>query len=252
VSLYLTIGRRRLGKTTLDKWMSQRCTYRFVIDPRRQLDSDGALLVTTPEELDHWMAVIDEQIATELAEQKTHHTIEVLIQPTIGETQRLFEHVAIHVQSFMDRTPPGTSIVLVVDEAQFFDLLASASFEFIVRASPPHVNVMLAAHRPADIPTGVRALSDTWLIFRTSQEHDLKAIRERCGAAVATRVQHLEPRQFIEWDDGAGESREHLDPRVWFVPLVTVTGNQPEMRLISGGVPTRKTTVDSPSLFDTE
>lgn len=251
MSLYLTIGRRRLGKTTLNKWMSQRCTYRFVIDPRRQLDSDGALLATTPEELDHWMATIEEQIAREIEEQQPHHSIEVLIQPAIGNTQAIFEHVAIHVQSFMDRNPPGTSIVLVVDEAQFFDLLASSAFEFIVRASPPHVNVMLAAHRPADIPTGVRALSDTWLIFRTSQEHDIKAIRERCGVAVAARVQTIEPRQFIEWDDGAGEAREHLDPRVWFVPLVTVTNTQ-EIRLISGGTPPRKSTVDSPSLFDTE
>lgn len=234
--------------------MAGRCDYRFIIDPRRQLDSDGAILVTTPEELYAAMQMIDQSIADHAeaqldgGEAPPLRKFEILIQPAQGQTQALFNYSAECVREFMERQPVGTTTVLFVDEAQFFDLLSSPAFEYIVRASPPHVHVMLAAHRPADIPTAVRALSDTWLIFRTSQEHDLKVIRERCGIAVALRVQKIDPRQFIEWDDGEGLAREHLDPRVWFVPLVA-TSNQPEIRLISGGIPTKtQPTVDLPLL----
>lgn len=252
MSLLITVGRRRLGKTTLNYSMSRRCTYRFIIDPRGQLDAPNAVRVRTPEELHATIEAFLIAIEEERIAGAGHVGFEILITPAKGQTQSLFDYTAICVEDFMGRQPHGTTTVLSIDEAQFFNLKDSQSFEYIVRASPPHAHVMVAAHRPADIPTDVRALSDTWLMFRTTQEHDLKVIGERCGPGVQRRVQLIEPRQFIEWDDGAAVAREHLDPRVWYVPLITATA--PEERLLSGGTPTNvaKIAVDSELPFSAE
>lgn len=90
----------------------------------------------------------------------------------------------------------------------------------MMRCSPrDRVAIILTAHRPADISTNIRALADTWCIFRTTQAHDLIAIEDRCGERVALLVQKLEPYQFVGWDDAKATATIYRNSRAWFTPF---------------------------------
>lgn len=79
--------------------------------------------------------------------------------------------------------------------------------------------IIFTAHRPVDISTDIRALSDNWFIFQTTQEHDLRIIAERCGSEVAEQVVTLKAREFIGWDDSVGTWKKYTDSNAWYVSL---------------------------------
>jgi hypothetical protein len=209
--IYLALGRRQLGKTTLAYSMALKCPARVILDPRALIHSSGVRVHST-QTLDF---AIDQLADGTIAE--------ILVTPD-ENVQALFDHTAQHVkrwaQDFQHQSRTSRRLMLLVDEARFFDLRASSAFEYVLRAAPPDlVNVMITAHRPADIPTDIRAISDHWLLFRCTQEHDLKVIGDRCGEHVREKVSRLLPHQFIDWDDATATSHVYTNPLRWYVPL---------------------------------
>lgn len=220
--IYLDLGRRELGKTTLLVYMAQRAPFRLYLDPRRMIRTETGVRVSTPEELREG---IERMIEGELHE--------VIVTPRVN-IPAMFESVCACVFAWAEDFPTADrALALGLDEARIINnarrpgeragahvLETSDVFDQVLRLTPRElIHVIITAHRPQDIPTDIRAIADRWLLFRTTQEHDLKVIEDRCGRACALAVEHLEPFQFVEWNDARGTMQRHSDPKVWFVPL---------------------------------
>jgi len=199
--IYLVIGRRELGKTTLARYVAHRRTPRLVIDPRAQWETARAYRKFDFDAM--------------LADLEQNH--DVIVQPV--ELQRTVDECAQLANFwFQERGiadgPRELSVVL--DEAGLYEL---RSWDWMMRCSPrSFTSIILTAHRPSDISTSIRALADTWCIFRTTQRHDLDAIQERCGDLVERHVQELQPYEFIAWDDAKAEMTVHRNPGAWKTP----------------------------------
>jgi hypothetical protein len=184
--------------------MARKVPYRVIFDPRGLIDST-APVVTTPLQMADVLR--DRDVAPN----------EIIITPD-DRLQETFEAAARYVKTWS--RVDDRSLFFLVDECRFIDLRSSSAFEYIMRAAPPdRIHIGLTAHRPADVPTDVRAISDHWLLFRSTQEHDLKVIEERCGLQVRRRVMQLKPHQFVHWNDAAGLWAANTTPHSWFVPL---------------------------------
>lgn len=210
--IILDIGRRGQGKTTLAIYMARRSARRFILDPRGlvQQTPGDRLLSSSPTLIAQGVdRVVDDQVP------------ELVITPTLNP-QTAFDALVNELYEWLKRDPKA-SFTLVIDELRFLPDLETAQFEWLLRCSQPdRVHIILTCHRPADIPVNVRAIADQWLIFRVTQEHDLKVIAERSPRA-AMAARHLEKREFVAWDDATGEYKVFKRPDQWFVPLgVTV------------------------------
>lgn len=190
--IYLILGRREMGKTTLAFYMAQRCPRRVIFDPRCQFDGrsiSGSLEI--------------QDAMTNLIEQPG----EVLIAPKLSP-QGSFDSLASQIRAWPADTDDALAVLL--DEATFYDAMQSQDFEWVVRAAPRRqVHLIFTAHRPVDIDINIRALADEWLLFKTVQENDLKVITERCGVLVADQASILPPYWFLQWDDAHGEAYKH-------------------------------------------
>lgn len=236
--IYLFLGRRKLGKTTLALSMARKCPYRVLLDPRGLIHS-GAPRVATA---DGVALAFDQMVSAE-----DQHVTEVLVTPE-HNVQDTFDYTAREVKAWSKQfEDPQHRLMFVVDEARFFDLIDSQAFEYVMRAASPElVHIAITAHRPVDIPTDVRAISDHWLLFRCTQEHDLKVISERCGDPVAERVSRLNPHEFVHWDDAVGTFAVFTDPTAWYVPLSQKPLKEPPNLMPDGGT----MPLDKRTLFD--
>lgn len=208
--IYLCLGRREQGKTTLALYLTRSQRARVVFDPRGLVPvPPGGIRVTdTP----HVRAAFDELwIATD------GRTAEIIVTPE-GRVQPMFERVSVEVKRWI-REPGAPPIAFVVDELRFVDPNTEA-FDWLCRcATRAQVTIVATAHRPTDVPTDLRAIADVWCLFQTTQEHDLDLIETRCSLAVRNAVAKLKPREFVVWDDTRGVMDRHTDPTLWYVPL---------------------------------
>lgn len=212
MSIHLALGRRMLGKTTLVYSMARKCPFRIVLDPRNMIHTADSVRVASSAD---FLAAFKQMLYAPDSDPRIHELI---------WTPRENLADALNVSSAAVTTWFETSdarMMFLIDEARFFPNLAqSQQLDYVLRASPPGVvDVAITAHRPKDIPTDIRAISDYWLMFKHVQRHDLDVIEERCGEKVQRQVEALEPYQFIEWDDGRAAATAYRDPSKWFVPL---------------------------------
>ncbi len=210
--IYLVIGKRGQGKTTLGIFLARReQERRFVFDPRHMIapSRDGFAVsgqTTTP-----IMQGVDQVI------ERDEGMRELIVRPTL-DVQAAFNALINELYQWL-KAEPNARFVLLVDEVRFIKDLQTPQFEWLLRCSQPdRVHVILTCHRPTDIPTDIRAIADNWLVFRMTQEHDLKTVAERSQQA-ARAARQLGPREFVHWDDAAGEHHLHKRPDRWFVPL---------------------------------
>jgi hypothetical protein len=206
--IILDIGRRGQGKTTLALFMARRAARRFIFDPRGLVEQTPGdrLKTSSPTTIAQGVdRVVDDQVP------------EIVITPTL-EPQTAFNALINELYEWLKREPKA-SFTLVIDELRFLPDLETAQFEWLLRCSQPdRVHIILTCHRPADIPVNIRAIADQWLIFRVTQEHDLKVIAERSPRAAAV-ARHLQKREFVAWDDAEGDYKVFKRPDQWFVPL---------------------------------
>jgi hypothetical protein len=195
--IVIIIGRRELGKTTLARYMAYKQSPRVILDPRAQFQTaDPYFAVDSPAMLADLAAGADVVIQPEE------------LQPTVDDTADL-------VKGYLMRTKAGR-LSVICDEAGLYHLRA---WSWLIRCSPrDRINILITAHRPADISTDIRSLADTWCIFRTTQPHDLNAIEERCGPDVVAAVQKLDRYQFVTWDDAKAEIRIIRNSAAWKMP----------------------------------
>jgi hypothetical protein len=182
---------------------------RLVIDPRNQWPSPGYLVYRSAggvKSRDDGLTIDDALAAGD----------DVLVQP--NDLQGTIDDLSVTVRGYFENAAPGErrELSVVLDECGLYSLNA---WSWVMRCSPrEQCSIILTAHRPSDIHTNIRALADTWCIFRTTQRHDLDAIEERCGALVAERVQVLERFHFVAWDDAKAQMQLHDNPAIWREP----------------------------------
>lgn len=204
--IYVLLGRRELGKSTLALYLT-RDVQTIVLDPRGLMPAahgDHVVhdLVTDP-------GVIDDLLDADVRR--------IVVRPDDhldATTQALARIVRDQCSFRRDR-----SLGVILDEAGILDL---TTWDWPVRCGPrDRLRIVITGHRPQDVPTSIRALTDRWCLFRITQEHDLKPIDERCGPTVAASVRRLSAREWILWDDARGEMRRFADARLWYVPGIS-------------------------------
>jgi hypothetical protein len=204
--IYLNLGRREVGKTTLGLYLISKSSRRVVFDPRGLVPT-GRIRAGTPEEIDRWFRLEPRPVPDE-----------VVVTPE-GDVRESFEMACLWVKECLKAGE--TDLAFLIDELRFVpDPDTVNDLNWILRcATRESVVVVFTAHRPADVSTDIRSISDVWCVFHMTQEHDLKVIAERCSPAVAQRVARLAPRHFIAWNDAVGKMTAHTHPDRWFVPL---------------------------------
>lgn len=207
--LTLVIGRREQGKTTLAYAIALQSPTRVIFDPRKTF--------RTIESLDVVRSV-------SAAEPSVYDLLdtdpELLVQPR-DDVKNNFDLLTLEVSQWVENNP-DEKICLLCDEVLFIETPDTdyVGLDRLTRFSDRRMcDVILTCHRPGDVSTGLRAIADFWCIFHTTQEHDLKVIRERCGEEAANIVDNLKPREYLLWNDGIGNYTVKRDPSAWFVDL---------------------------------
>jgi len=204
--VYDIIGRREQGKTTLMYYMGSKVAQRLTFDPRGII-AKGQRVRDAGELHDLCDAMLDGQCA------------EVTFTPR-GNLQTGFIAYAAEVRRWIEEAPDRPAAFLVDEANKDFIDTDIDSFQWAMRCCSREVHhIMLTAHRPSDITTRVRALTDHWCVFAVRQEHDLAVLKERMSAEVVALVQKLEPRQFVWWNDAKGTFELKTDAASWHVPI---------------------------------
>ena len=195
--IYLIIGRRELGKTTLARYLGHARTPRLIVDPRAQWPA-----------VDPYFDVDPETVLSDL-----EASADVLIQPNDLETA--VDALAWPARQYITHQTTR-ELTITFDEAGLYKETLKGSWSWMMRCSPrTRTTIILTTHRPVDIPTDIRSVADIWCIFRTTQVHDLDAIAERCGDRVRALVQTLKPYEFVSWNDAKAEEQIHRNPKAW-------------------------------------
>lgn len=223
--IYLVVGRREQGKTTLAYHMASRLPERVIFDPRGNIRH--GLRVDTASEYLSAIKRMRLRVRDELppsnplvmdAEIRYAPPVTEVVYTPRGDSQAGFEVFACGVQEWV-REDFDRPLAVLIDEIAFADL-SCEPFKWVARCcARERVQIILTCHRPSDIDTSTRAISDHWLLFPCRQEHDLEVIRRRCSERVATEVQQLERRQFVHWDDTAGHYKVVRNAASWHVEL---------------------------------
>jgi len=210
--IYLLIGRRERGKTTLAYSMARKVQKRVIIDARRMI-----------KRVDVEHVYRRSEIHPALHDLVTDRAVnEVVYQPIDDDLDHAFEGFITAVKHRVISSP-DVPLAIMIDEASFYNL-EDSRFQWLAKCTQrDRVHILITAHRPADIPTSVRAIADHWCIFATTQEHDLKTIEQRAGSPrVPDAVRRLKDRDYVHWDDSKGAMQTCTDPTGWYVALNTI------------------------------
>lgn len=200
----IVLGRREVGKSTLAYHLVRSSRPAVVLDPRLMFATDDPI-GDLPDDLDG----LDDALGPQSI---------AIIQPNddlAGTTREL----AVWIRDWCRDHPGRETLSILLDECALLDL-ATPEWDWVFRCAPrDRVAIVLTAHRPRDLSTNIRAIADYWCIFRTTQEHDLKVIEERCGVDFVEDVRDLSPREFMVWDDTRAVKTRRDNPAAWFVPI---------------------------------
>ena len=204
--LDLIIGRRELGKTTLAVSLCRHFDTRVIFDPRHMINVTSDVLTSA--------ASVDGVLYEMLNDRA-----EIVNRPDF-DVEGTFAAMCSEIYSWL-RDNPDENFCLLIDEARFVpNPEENPHFDYIVRCTPrSNVTVVLTCHGIVDVSPDLRRVADYWLLFRLTMEADIDRVRERCGDAVAEEVQHLEPFEYVAWNDANASWRKHSDKTRWYVPL---------------------------------
>lgn len=209
--IYLVIGRRERGKTSLAVWMARRKARRAILDPRGMIHSPSADRI-------HFGSQAPDAIAGML-ETVDAFPDEVIYSPAEDDLDYAFASFSGACKNAALEFPTH-EWAIVVDEASFFDL-NTPSFQWLAKCTKrDNVHIFITAHRPQDIPTSIRSIADHWIVFAIRQEHDLKTLRDRSEALASTAAK-LVDREFAWWNDANAELKINRKPESWRLNLAT-------------------------------
>jgi len=203
--IYLALGRREQGKTTLAYYIASRLPRRLIFDPRGMIRTERSQVFTRG----------DETFQQGMDGFDAHELTEVVLTPS-GNVQAAFTAFCREAANHVRRNP-GDHLAILIDEIRFVDL-KNEDLDWILRCAPVDtVHVIFTGHRPKDVPTDIRAISDRWLLFSFTLPRDLDIIEDQTSPLVVREVQKLSARQFVTWDDRIGSASYHRDPAVWYI-----------------------------------
>lgn len=213
--IWLIIGRRTRGKTTLAYYMARKAAARLIFDPRGMIGGTGPRTLRVERVIDLRDKAVPALQDGELDE--------VIYAPQDDDLTRPFLVFAEMLKMWIIETPRRPLAVLI-DELSFVEQSRRdpAVLRRVLRSCDPAIfDVFITCHRPADIPTNTRGIADYWVLFHCTQEHDLEVIRDRCNAATAAQVQNLKGRSFVVWDDAKStiQTFPESGQSAWHVPL---------------------------------
>lgn len=216
--VYLIIGRRKRGKTTLGRYMVNQSPRRAVFDPRK-------VIPVGPEGVRVTTALALHDVAFPALE--AGEVTEVLYTPDSDDLAGPLNTFACELKRWTVEHPSAPLGVLI-DELGWIEAARRdppALRRALRNCEPEIFDVFITCHRPTDVPVNTRAIADSWIVFHCVQEHDLDVIRERCNEQVAQLVAQLDGRAFIVYDDALGTvTRYREQPGVvsaWYVPLLS-------------------------------
>lgn len=219
--IFLVIGRREQGKTTLAYHMAAKSPQRVIFDPRGDIFRGER--VTNSGDL-----------AEAMAEMWANPAITDICYTPAGDSKAGFVLFSREIQQWVvrDKFRP---LAVLVDELAFAEL-NNDHFRWVARCcSRNHLDVFITCHRPTDVDVDTRSIADHWLLFPCRQEHDLDVIRKRCNADVCEEVQALKPRQFVHWDDTKPDETDRWkivrDHAQWFEDLRPPALGGPQVEL---------------------
>jgi len=201
------IGFTGMGKSTLASYLSQRAPTRIIVDPRNQYWTTDDVLPNN----DGLYELLDNRY-------------EIIVRPGRGTTvQENFDGVCETVADWIEDNPTER-ISFIGDETRLLGLdtrSPSTHFDWIIRSaraiSP--IDVILTCHRPADLHTNIRAITDRMLFFRQTLPNDLDAVEWQCGPIVREEVRKLLDREFITWNNSRQQWKKTVDALSWFVDI---------------------------------
>jgi len=206
--IYVAIGRRELGKSTLAYFMTQKLAKRAVIDPRRMIRRTDPRI--------EYVTTIDAAREALLA-MMDGDSDEVIYQPQEDDIEQAFVEWTRVLKSIVV-SYPESELAIFIDEASFYNL-ETPTFMWLAKCSlRDYTHIIITAHQPKDIPTGVRAIADHWFIFYTTQETDLAKIAEKSPEAAA-QAKRLTNRAFVHWDDTRAKLSVNPNPTSWFIAM---------------------------------
>ena len=205
------IGFTGQGKSTLAYKVSLRATTRVIFDPRGQYHTTSDVLPDSSELYE----LLDDRY-------------EVIVRPGRGaEVEQAFDDFCRVVADWIEDNP-HEQIAVLVDEARLVGLESKSTslhFDWIVRSaregSP--IDVIITCHRPVDVSTNLRAISNRIVLFKVMLPNDLDTIEDQCGPVVANEVRNLLDRQFITWNNSRQQWRKFTNPYMWYVPFERIT-----------------------------
>jgi hypothetical protein len=225
--IYNLIGRRERGKTTLGYGMARKLRKRIIIDARQMIQRIDVVRIHRADDLrPALLELVTDDAVSEVVYQPQDDDLEVAFDAWTAATK---ERIVLS---------PSIPFAVMVDEVSFYKL-ETARFQWLAKCTPREaVHIILTAHRPADIPTSIRAIADHWCIFSTTQEHDLDVIEKRSGSPrVVNAIRRLQGRSYVHWDDARGEMAVCDDPKVWFVALKSADRSIEVPRLVEPSTP---------------
>lgn len=206
--IYVVIGRRELGKTTLAYWMARRLKRRAIIDPRQMIKQRSIHV-----EYASHAALADEALNAMMAGESE----EVIYQPREDDIEEAFVQWTRSLKALVVAMPES-ELAIMVDEASFYRL-ETPTFQWLCKCSlRDYTHIIITAHQPKDIPTSIRAIADHWFVFYTTQETDLAKIAEKSPEA-AREARKLHDRGYVHWDDTRAKLSINNQASSWFVEL---------------------------------
>jgi hypothetical protein len=204
------IGFTGQGKSTLAKRVADGSTTRVIFDPRGQFNTTSDVLP----DADGLYALLDDRF-------------EIIIQPGRGrEVSQVFDDVCRELANWIEDNP-GESVVLLADEGRLIGLDSrnvSLNFDWIVRSAREGstISVVITCHRPVDVSTNIRAISNRLVFFRVMLPGDLDSIEEQCGPQVTEEVKKLLDKQFVVWNNSRQCWKKETNPATWYVKISEV------------------------------
>lgn len=208
--IYIIIGRRELGKTTLADRMLKGLPLRFVIDARRMIQQRDSSII-----YENYVAGASDAMYEAIDSQGQY--TEVIYQPHEDDLEAAFvvwtrtiKNIAIEYHHLR--------IGVLVDEASFYNL-NDATFQWLAKCTPrDNVHIFITAHRPTDIPPKIRSIADHWFVFHMTEKSDLDRIAEKSPEA-ADAASKLRDRDYVHWNDTTATMNRNLNSRSWFIAL---------------------------------
>lgn len=208
--IYVIIGRRELGKTTLADKMLKALPLRFVIDARRMINQRDPAII-----YENYLAGACDAMYEAI--ESNGVSTEVIYQPHEDDLEGVFALWTRTIKNIAIEYPHLRFGVLV-DEASFYQL-NDPTFQWLAKCTPrEQVHIFITAHRPTDIPPRIRSIADHWLVFHMTEKSDLDRIAEKSPEA-AEAASKLRDRGYVHWNDTTATLRTNMNSSSWFIPL---------------------------------